>query len=112
MVKTKTSSAQKKSTKKAPKSKLKKAIKHIPYSPTQELLDEKFISRAIWECLKNDDSNGVIEVINAYLEAASKVAVCQKMSLARSTLYHSLKAKNPTLKTLTKLVSAAYAESR
>jgi DNA-binding phage protein len=92
------------------KLKIKKGAPVTAYSPTQELLDEEFISKSIWACLKNNDPEGVIEVINAHLEIASKVAVCQKMSLARSTLYHSLKAKNPTLKTLAKLVSAVHAE--
>ena len=27
----------------------------IEYSPTQELLDEERIARAIWECLKSND---------------------------------------------------------
>ena len=42
------------------------------YDPTQALLDEERIGRAIWECLKNGDSKGVIEVIQIYLEACNK----------------------------------------
>jgi len=41
-------------------------------NPTQELLNEDLISRAIWECLKEGDSKGMIEVIGVYLEAVNK----------------------------------------
>jgi DNA-binding phage protein len=77
----------------------------------QELLDENLIKNAIWECLKNNDSDGVIKILDAYFEAVNKEYLCQKISLARSTLYYNLKEKNPTLKTLAKLVSAAYAKA-
>lgn len=51
-------------------------------NPTKELLDEKLISRAIWECLKNEDSDGVIEI---YLEAANKMQVAKETQLICST---------------------------
>jgi DNA-binding phage protein len=101
---------QKKSVRNIPNLKIKKNTKVIEYSPTQELLDETLIRNAIWECLKNNDSSGVMKVLDAYLETTSKESLCQKHSLARSTLYHSLKEKNPTLKTLAKLVSAVHAK--
>ncbi|NGX48125.1 MAG: hypothetical protein K1000chlam3_01515 [Chlamydiae bacterium] len=37
------------------------------YDPTKALLDEDRIGRAIWEYLKNDDPEGVIEMIQAHL---------------------------------------------
>jgi DNA-binding phage protein len=116
MAKAKTLNVQKKSVKATPMLKLKKGAPVIAYSPTQELLDEKFIRNALWECLKNNDSEGAMEILSAHLEAASrelasKEALCRRHSLARSTLYHSVKGKNPTLKTIAKLVSAVYAES-
>jgi len=75
-------------------------------NPTEELLDEELFGRAIWECLKEGDSEGVIEVIRAYLQAANKTEIARKSSMARSTMYHTLKGKNPTIKTLAKLVHA------
>ena len=109
MVKIKTSLVQKKSIKNTPKLRTKKAVTPKPYNPVQELLNETLIRDAIWECLQNDDSEGVIKVLKAHLEAVGKEALCRDASLARSTFYHSLKAKNPTLKTLAKLVSAVHA---
>jgi len=92
------------------KQRIKRNLDLIGYSPTEELLDETLIRNAIWECLKNNDSVGVMEVLDSYLEALSKDALCERMEIARSTLYHSLRVKNPTLKTLAKLVSAVHAK--
>jgi DNA-binding phage protein len=75
-------------------------------NPREELLNEELIGRAIWECLKNGDSEGVIEVIRIYLEAVNKTQIAEENDMARSTMYHTLKNKNPTIKTLAKLVHA------
>ena len=75
-------------------------------NPMEELLDEELIGRAVWECLKEGDSEGVIEVIRTYLDAVNKTEVARETSMARSTMYHTLKSKNPTIKTLAKLVHA------
>ncbi|MFN4174186.1 MAG: DNA-binding protein, partial [Parachlamydiaceae bacterium] len=75
------------------------------YSPTQMLLDEDFISKAIWECLKNNDPEGVVEMIQIYLNAKNKAQVAEHSHLARSTMYNALKGRNPTVKTLAKLIN-------
>jgi hypothetical protein len=41
-------------------------------NPTEEILNEEFIGRAIGDCLKANDFEGMIEVINIYLEAFKK----------------------------------------
>lgn len=86
--------------------KLKKNTGIRESNPTEELLDEELIGRAVWECLKEGDSEGVIEVIRIYLEAVNKTEIARESSMARSTMYHTLKSKNPTIKTLAKLVHA------
>lgn len=86
--------------------KLKSSTGMRESNPREELLDEELIGRAIWECLKNGDSEGVIEVIQIYLEAANKTQIAKESSMARSTMYHTLKSKNPTVKTLAKLIHA------
>ncbi|MCE5315978.1 MAG: hypothetical protein LLG04_01265 [Parachlamydia sp.] len=87
------------------KLKLKNDSRLIEYSPTQKLLDENFIAQAVWECLKNNDPQGVMEVIEAHLEAVNKVKAAQHVELSRATMYHAFKSKNPTVKTLAKLVN-------
>jgi DNA-binding phage protein len=85
--------------------KLKKSAAVRESNPTEELLDEDLISRAIWECLKEGDPEGVIEILETYLYAVNKSRVAKEASVARSTVY-SLKGGNPTIKTLAKLVHA------
>jgi DNA-binding phage protein len=87
------------------KLKLKKAAPVTEYSATERLLDEKFIAQAIWECLKNNDPQGVIEIIETHLEVVNKVKAAQLADIPRATMYHALKGKNPTIKTLAKLVN-------
>jgi len=72
--------------------------------PTTELLNEELISRALWECLKEGDSKGFMEIIEIYIAAYNKAHVAKKASIARSTLYHL--GVNPTVKTLAKVVHA------
>jgi DNA-binding phage protein len=84
----------------------------IPYDPLKELTDENFIGKAILECLVNNDPEGVMEVIGIYLNALEKTKFVQKSHIPKSTLYHSLKSKNPTIKTLAKLMHATTTESR
>lgn len=86
--------------------KLKKGTGIRQSDPTEELLDEELIGRAIWECLKSGDSEGIVEVIRIYLEAVNKTQVARESEIARSTMYYTLKSKNPTVKTLAKLVHA------
>lgn len=88
------------------KTKLKSGFSE--YSPTQELLDETFIAKAVWECLKNNDTAGILEIIEAHLETVNKVNAANKTELARSTMYNALKGKNPTIKTLAKLVNCCF----
>jgi len=110
MGKTKISVRRKTSTKSIQRRKAPCAIKTgmgiDSYNPTEALLDEERIGRAIWECLKNGDSEGVIEVIQIHLEAYNKIQLTREAHLPKTTLYHSLRSKNPTIKTLAKLVHA------
>lgn len=74
-------------------------------NPTRELLDEKLISAALWECLKEGDSEGFLEIINAFFAASKKARLAKKASVARSTV-HAFRDGNPTIKTVAKLVHA------
>jgi DNA-binding phage protein len=63
------------------------------------------LSLAVWECLKNNDPEGVVEVIEAHLRAKNKTELAKKNSLPRTTLHHAFKGKNPTVRTLAKLIN-------
>ena len=107
MAKIETLPKQEKSLKNTKKRFVKKVPKLISYNPSGEMLDESFIGKALLECLKNNDPDGVIEVIKSYLEVANIKQLAHNAHMARSTLYNSLKQKNPTLKTLAKIVHAS-----
>ena len=110
MDRTKTSIRRRASTKNIQHKKVSRVIKTglgvDVYNPTEALLDEERIGRAIWECLKNGDSDGVIEIIQIHLEACNKTQVAKDAHLPKTTLYHSFRSKNPTIRTLAKLVHA------
>jgi DNA-binding phage protein len=106
MIKKKTSPLSKKSLKNTPLKKIKSGSKLTLYDPTAELADESFIAMAVIECLKNNDPEGVIEVLNAHYQARGRLTAASASGLATSTFYSALKSKNPTLKTLAKLMSS------
>lgn len=87
------------------KLKLKKDAPVTEVIATDRLLDEDFIARAIWECLKNNDPEGVVEIIETHLEVVNKVKASQENKLSRATMYNAFKAKNPTIKTVAKMVN-------
>lgn len=105
MGKIKTSDTQKESLKNTRK--LKKCVDLEFYRPGDIVLQEGFLSKAIGECLANNDPEGVIEVVRIYLKMLNKKKLIKKSGLKSSTLYKSLKAKNPTLKTLATIVHYA-----
>jgi DNA-binding phage protein len=76
------------------------------YEPMKDLLDEKIIAKAIWECLKENNPDGVIEILEAHLYAKNKSKLAKEHNLPRTTIYHAFRSKNPTLHTLAKLVHA------
>ncbi len=111
MVKIKTSQKQKKSLENIQKRKIKKGVVLIPYSPHKEITDEDFIGKALLECLKNNDPEGVMEVISVYLNAIEKTSFAKEANVPKSTLYYGLKGKNPTIKTLAKIIHATTLQS-
>lgn len=104
MAKPKTSQKQKKSIKSINKFSACRA-----WSPTKEILEPENLAKAVAECLLNNDPDGVVEMIEIYLETANMVKLAKKSHLSRATLYYSLKRKNPTIRTLAKIIHAAAA---
>lgn len=104
MAKPKTLIRQRKFTKSGSMTKFKKQPRQ--YNPMKDLLDEELIAKAVWECLKENDPDGVIEILEAHISAKNKSQLAKEYDLPRTTLYHAFKSKNPTLHTLAKLVHA------
>lgn len=74
------------------------------HHPSEYLTNTDNIGKAIIECLENNDPEGVMEVISIYLEAVNKTKISKDKSLHRQTMYSALKHRNPTVKTLAKLM--------
>jgi DNA-binding phage protein len=75
-----------------------------PYNPDEELLDEDLVAKGIWECLCANDPEGAMEIIETHLWAKDRAQQARKHGIARTTLYHAFKSRNPTLSTLAKLL--------
>lgn len=74
------------------------------YNPSKNLRNPEKIGKAIVECLENNDPEGVMEIISIYLETISKSKLSKHNELHRQTLYSALRHRNPTIKTLAKLM--------
>ena len=106
MAKTRTSSKRKKSSGNTPKKtyRLKKGVTLPKHDPLKTLTNEKLVAQAFWECLRDNDPEGAAEIIAMHLNALNKSRLAEEKAIPRSTIYHSLRNKNPTLKTVAKLI--------
>lgn len=84
--------------------KLKKGSKVKKFDP-DKYLSADFIGAAIMECLLNNDPEGVVELLTIYLEGHNKVELFKKAQVSRSTAYQAFRHKNPTIRTLARIVS-------
>lgn len=62
------------------------------------------MAQAFWECLRDNDPAGAMEMIAIYVRELNKLKHSQESKLSRSTLYRSLRGKNLTIKTVAKIL--------
>lgn len=79
-------------------------------NPLKELIDPEKTGLAILECLQNNDPEGVMEMISIYLDALNKSQLRKQAKLPKSTMYSALRHRNPTIKTLAKIMHASIHE--
>lgn len=72
--------------------------------PNDYLSDTKNLGNAIVECLESNDPQGVMEIIEMHLHAINKSELSENKKIHRQTLYSAFKHKNPTIKTLAKIM--------
>lgn len=75
--------------------------------PNKELADTDQTAKAVFECLVNNDPQGAMEMIEMYLDAVNKSSLMRETKLPKSTIYSALKHRNPTIKTLAKIMYSA-----
>lgn len=73
-------------------------------NPIKELADPNQTAMAVFECLLNNDPTGAMEMIQLYLDATNKSKLRNEVALHKSTMYSALKHRNPTIKTLAKIM--------
>lgn len=105
MDKIKTSAMQEKSSPKKRKLKNKEGIRI--HHPEKTLMDEKLVSEGILQCLKENDTEALMEIIEGYLSVLNRSKFSRESKVPRRTLYNTFKNGNPTIKTLAKIVSTA-----
>lgn len=76
------------------------------YDPISNLLDVNKIGAAIMQCLIENDTEGVLEIIENYLYALNKTQFLKSANVPRSTVYNFFRRRNPTIKTLAKIMNA------
>lgn len=86
---------------------LKKGADLKEYNPMKTLLDTNILGAAIMECLIENDTEGVLEIIEGYLYALNKTQFLKEANIPRSTAYNFIRRRNPTIKTLAKIIHAS-----
>lgn len=111
MGKTKTSKKRKSSSVgEFPTVKLKKGVKISEWSPSQEILDEEQLAQALFQCLKDGDSDAFKEILFTHLNAKVKTKLAKERGVSARTMYDALsESGNPSLNTIAKLVQLACA---
>ena len=78
----------------------------ITYDPVKNLLDVNKMGAAIMQCFLDNDTEGVLEIVENYLYAMNKTQFLKDANVPRSTVYNFFKRRNPTIKTLAKIMHA------
>jgi len=104
MVKTKTSKKRQTSSKNWEKTDLDQLPGLKKANPLKDLVNPQKTALAILECLENNDPEGAMEMISIYLYAINKAKLRKETKLPKSTMYSALKHRNPTIKTLAKIM--------
>lgn len=86
---------------------LKKDSKLKEYNPITNLLDTNKMGAAIMQCFIENDTEGVLEIVEDYLYALNKTQFLKDANIPRSTAYNFFKRRNPTIKTLAKIIHAS-----
>lgn len=74
------------------------------YDPVKNLLDINKMGAAIMQCFIENDTEGVLEIVENYLYAVNKTQFLKEANVPRSTMYNFFKRRNPTIKTLAKIM--------
>lgn len=83
--------------------KISQGLKSI--SATTRLKNKKFIARALWQCLIDNDVNAFKEILRSHFEVLNKEQISKQAGIPRRTLFRMLSPEgNPTLENVSKII--------
>jgi DNA-binding phage protein len=89
--------------------KLRREAKVKVIGSAARLKDQELVFNALWQCLVDQDIESFKDVLRGHLEAVNKQKLSKKAKTSRRTLHRILSAEgNPTLKSISKIISAMY----
>ena len=74
------------------------------HNPDDYLADPNKMALAFLDCLQNNDPEAAMEMIEMYLNAVDRVKLRKETQLHKATVHSALKHRNPTIKTLAKIM--------
>ena len=105
MVGKKTSSKQEVSFDDMPVVELKKGVRPKKFGATKRMKSKKHISKALWECLVENDVDGFKEILRTHLELVNKEEIAKETGISRRTLFRMLSDEgNPNLENISKII--------
>lgn len=84
--------------------KIREDAQVYPLELSKDLTDDKLVAQAFWECLKENDPEGAMEMVAIYVREVNKLKHSKEKNISRSTLYRSLRRKNLTIKSAAKIL--------
>ena len=105
MAKKKTSKKRSFSFESMPRLDLKNKVGVSRVDAAKNMMDKKYISKALWNCLVEDDVEGFKDILKTYLEFINKDEFSKETGISRRTLFRMLSEEgNPTLTNISKIV--------
>ncbi len=75
------------------------------FGASKRIKNKKYVSKALWECLVADDTDGFKDILSAHLELINKDEFAESAGISRRTLFRMLSAEgNPTLDNISKII--------
>lgn len=88
-----------------PNLRVKNKVKLTEFKASKRMRNKKYVSKALFECLAADDTEGFKEILRVYLELENKEQFAKEVGIPRRTLFRLLsKDGNPTLNNISKVI--------
>ena len=88
-----------------PSLKVKSKRKLSEFKAVKRMRNKKYVSKALFACLADNDTEGFKDILRVYLELENKEQFAKKAGLSKRTLFRMLsKDGNPTLNSISKII--------